>query len=390
MDIYEFTQLLWRRKWILLVGFTLLILSVAFVTFDFTSGMKPRVTPKYQADVRMAVIPAGYDSLEEDLGSDPLSGTAQVFSSLLSSPQAALEISEREGIRILEFEVGANGRDRFLTASVLAETPEAAVAGSLGAFTWLEQRLNQPLQVAALPTTPTTLPEILDTDGRFRGTVRLEADHALAADADGLWIVAETDVGTEFAYRLADAANEPSAEYLIALTPGDSIAIRLEDATGTALDSLMVDVPPLPKDTGVGYEFLLDLDRGLVRGTRENPSLDTGFVDASWIPTGPTSVLEEQDVSDVSLLLLTDVPVPLSIGGRKAPLIAVALVTAGTIALLVVAVIADSWSQERRRRKIVSEPPHDVESQPSRDVARRSPTLNEGDEIDEILRRVTS
>ena len=379
MDIYEFTQTLWRRKWLLLAGFTLLVAFVVAVSFDFSDGIKLRTTPKFQAAARMAVVPEGYESLGQDLGSNQMSGTAQVFASLLASPQAALEISQEQGVRILDFGVSSTGRDRFLTATVISDTPEGAVEGSLGAFHWLEQRLADRLVTASAPTEPIPESDVLDADGQFRGTVRVEADHSLGADSEGLWIVAKVSSGTDIAYRLADAAVEPFAEYRAVLTPGEEISIRLEDATGSAIDEATALVPSLPEGAGSSYDLLMVLGRGLVRGTLENPRLDSAFVDISWLPTGPLSILEESEVSDVSLMLLSDTPVPVSIGGRKAPMIMIALLTAGVIGLLVVAVIVDSWSQERRRRKTVKV-----------DMGIPSQITPSVEDVDDILRRVSS
>ena len=379
MDIYEFTQVLWRRKWLLLAGSFLLVAFIVAVSFDFSDGMQLRSKPSYEADVRMAVVPEGYESLGQDLGTNPLSGTAQVFASLLSTRQAVAEISEQEGVRILEMQIGATGRDRFLTATVLAATPDDAVTGALGTFRWLERRLSQPILAASTPSEPIPEPQILDADGLFRGTVRIEADHALATEAEGLWIVAETDRRTVLAYRLADAAAETAAQYRAVLTPGEEMSVRLEDSAGDALDAVAVLIPALPENATTSFELLVGMNRGMVRGTAGNPLLDPTFIDATWIPTEPLTFIGESEASNVGLLLLTDAPVPKSIGGRKAPLIMIGLFTAGIIALLVVAVITDSWSQERKRRKASAED--------QLDVTGISPTM---DEVDEILRRVSS
>jgi hypothetical protein len=379
MDIYEFTQTLWRRKWLLLSGFTLLIAFVVAVSFDFSDGVKLRTTPKYQAAVRMAVVPEGYESLGQDLGSNSLNGTAQVFASLLSSPQAALEISQERGVRLLDFGVRTTGRDRFLTATALSDTPEGAVSGALGAFYWLEQRLTDDLITASAPSTPAPEPEVLDADGQFRGTVRLGADHSLAADSEGLWIVTRVRSGTDFAYRLADAALEPSAEYPAVLKPGEEMAIRLEDASGKAIDEVAVVVPPIPTGGSSSYELHMAFDRGLLRGTLKNPQLDAAFVTVSWLPIGQGIVSEGVEASEVSLLLLSDTPVPVHIGGRKAPMIIIALLTAGVIALLVTAVVVDSWSRERQRQREART------GMPG--PSQITPTM---EDVDEILHRVSS
>ncbi len=343
--------MLWRRKWLLASGFLLLLASVVAMSFDFSDGVRLRSNPKYEAAIQMAVIPEGYDSLTQDLGSNSLSGTAMVFGSLLSSPQVAREIADQQGVPVLDLAVRTSGRDRFIGVTVLSDSPEGAVTAALGVFDWLDQRLTEPLLTTSAPTTTIPAPVALDADGRFRGAFRLELDHTLASDSEGLWLIIESQESDGFAYRLADAAEEPSALYAGVITPGQDLSVVLEDAAGTALDVVTVPVPLLPEDGSSPYELVIGLERGLVRGTVENPRLAGSYVSATWLPADRESVATETtEISDVSILLLTDVPVPERFGGRRAPLLIVALMTAGTIALLVLVVVVDSWSQERRRR----------------------------------------
>ena len=361
MDIYEFTQVLWRRRWLLLLGLAVVMILVALMSLDFSNGIRFKSNPKFEAQVQMAVVPEGFEALSQDLGANSLAAPANMFSSLLTSPQAALEIQEQEGVPVLALEITSSGRDRFFWVTALSTTPDGAVEAALGSFTWLEQRLSQPLVTASAPNTSQPAPPLLDEEGKFRGSVRLELDHGLAADSEGLWLVTQTHSDDEFAFRLSDAAAETTAEYISSLTPGAPISILLEDATGSPLDSVSVELPPLPAGEASSYELVIGLDRGLVRGTIvaseldgirtiADPKLDSDRVRLVWQPvTSPSDDAVNDELEEVSILLLTDEPIPASIGGRRAPLLIVAMVTAGVVALIVFTVVVDSWSQERRR-----------------------------------------
>jgi len=366
MDIYEFSQVLWRRKWILLAGFVALLVVVGALALDFSDGIKLRSDPKFEAQVQMAVVPEVFESLSQDLGGDSLSASANMFSSLLASPQAALEIQESEGVPVVALEVITSDRDRFFWVTALSTTPDGAVEAALGSFQWLEQRLRRPLLRTSVPTTSRPPKALLDDEGKFRSSVVLDLDHALATDTDGLWLVAQTDPNDEFAFRLADAADDTSAEYTSLLTPGEPISLVLEDAAGSPLDTTTVAVPSLPSDEapeeGTSYRLIVSLDRGLVRGTVvdpeldgirtiQDPEIDAQHVRLDWEPT--TESVDQggsDDPGEVSILLLSDDPVPVRIGGRKTPLLVIAVMTAGMVALIVSVVVVDSWIQERRRR----------------------------------------
>jgi hypothetical protein len=215
--------------------------------------------------------------------------------------------------------------------------------------------------MASVPTSTEAPRELLDEEGKFHGSVLLEFDHAIATDAEGLWLVTRTDAENDFAFRLADAADDGTAEYTSFLTPGAPFSIALEDATGSPLDSVRVELPPLPADEEQSYRLIIGLDRGLVRGTVvesdldgkrtiEAPLLDGDRVHLAWEPTAPSADrVVEEEASEVGLLLLTDQPVPVSIGGRRTPLLIVAMTTAGIVALVVLVVAVDSWIQERHR-----------------------------------------
>ena len=354
MDIYEFTQALGRQKRLLLVGFALLLAFVVALSVDFSDGVGLRSSAKYEATVDMAVVPRGFESLTQDLGANNLAGPATLFASLLASPQVALEIEEQESVSILEMEVVASGRDRFLYATVLSETPDGAVAASLGSFRWLRDRLAEPIFPAPAPAEIIALPPLLNADGQFRPVVRFDLDHALEDGTEGIWLVASTDVGDDYAFRLTDSASETPVEFSPLLSPGSTMSLVLENSVGARLDSVDVDVPPLPSDGASSYDLIVDIDRGFVRGAADSPRIDAERIALLWVPLAAQSIQADVDqLSEVSVLLLTDQPIPKSIGGRRTPLLIIALMTAGMIALVVLAVVIDSWKLQQQRQQSV-------------------------------------
>jgi hypothetical protein len=356
MDIYEFTQALWRRKWLLLSGVVLLIAFVSVISIDFTDGISLRSNLSYEASVQMAVVPEEFESLTQDVGGNSLAGPAGMFASLLASPQAALEIEQQLGTPVLGLEVSSTGRDRFIAVSALSDSPEGAVAAALASFRWLEQRLSKPVALAeVLREPPPPTPSLLDSEGRMRTVVRLELDHALSNEAEGLWLVAGTDSNEQLVFKLSDAADERFAAASTLVTPGEAFSLTLEDDAGRILDEEVVDLPGLPPGANASYELIVGINRGFVRGLTDDPRIDPGSVKLHWVP-GVT--LTDQTVvegfPEVTVLLLTDSPIPASIGGRRTPLLIVAFLTAGIVALIVLAVTVDSWIQERRKRMAIA------------------------------------
>jgi hypothetical protein len=350
MDIYEFTQALWRRKWLLLIGFGLLMLIVVRMAYDFSTG-EMRSIPKFEATVNMAVVPADSDSLLLNVGPDNFAAQASIFSTLLSSVEAPYEIEQQQGVPVLGLAVYSTGRDRFFQVTATSDSPEGAVAAAMGSFHWLEQRLAQPFLVTTTPTVAEEAPGLLDADGRFRGEVVVTLDHALAADSEGLWMVVTTELDESFAFRLSDAEVEASSVFTSLLAPGRPVNVAIEDSVGNPVAEATLEVPVLPEIDAAAFRLAMRVERGVIRGSAGNPQLDTERVQVAWEPVGAgVDSATAEASSEVGVLLLTEQPIAASIGGRRTPLMVIAVLAAGLLGLLVLAVAVDSWSQERRRR----------------------------------------
>ncbi len=147
MNVFEFTQALRRQRRFLMIGGLLLGLAVFLMTFQVSgSGVEARVGPRYTTSVRMVVAPADTSSLRTAPTSDAMMAeTAAFFATLLTSPEASLQIQQETGVGVDEMTVTADGV--VITVATTAATAEDAVATALGAFDWLTDRVDEPLEL---------------------------------------------------------------------------------------------------------------------------------------------------------------------------------------------------------------------------------------------------
>ena len=85
------------------------------------------------------------------------------------------------------------------------------------------------------------------------------------------------------------------------------------------------------------------------------PSINAAAITTRWeLP------IEEAEIQPVTVMLLDDEPVPILIGQRRGPIIGVGALVAGILALLVLALMRDTWQArhkaERATMAIVPEP----------------------------------
>lgn len=373
MDIYDFTQALWRQRKMLIVGFIALIMGIFFLVFEVgEDGIQQRVTPKYVAQVRMAVVSAELESLTDISGVSNFSSIADLYAELLRAPEALRQIQENQNVTFLEpMEVGSSSGSSFINVSVTSDTPEGAQRGALGAFYWLADRLTQPPNLADIPVEGLDLTEVLDDEGKFLGQVRLSSDRQFIAD--DMFLVITNSLGDAAAVPMdAIAGVSVHQAYLV---PGSPLEISIENEQGVRLDAAMLDVPALPEGPLTEIPSLvLALDAGAIRAETtpapgeeaEAPDNDDAVVtgevgadiDASRISVlwDTTSVLEQ--APPLTLLLITEDPVPILTGQRRTPVIALAGFGVGLLLLLVSAVTIDTWQQayaERERRRRLTE-----------------------------------
>lgn len=375
MNVYEFTQALWRQKWVLLVGGILIAAAIFMVGFEFDGGVRLRAQPKYESTIQMAVVPADLETLTGTISdSGGMAGTASLYGTLLASPQASLEIEQASGVQLLDFSVQASGRDRFIFVTATAEEYSGATTAALQSYTWLQERLTDPLAIARIGGDPTPQ-SILDEEGRFTGSLRLDVSPAFADGATGLWLSVQTAPDSEVTASLADAALTLDSSYRASLEPGGEMLLVLEDVFGNEIDVVPYTLPPLPGTDTIPYDLLIRIDRGALldptstaASTGEDgeaastgpagladPELVAERIDVVWEPVASSGGENAQVSSPVGLLLLTEDPVAFSTGSRRGPIILLGGLFVAFFALVVLAVTVDSWTQARRQGKAEAE-----------------------------------
>jgi hypothetical protein len=375
MDLFDFTEALRRRKWLLIVGTILIIGFVLYTGFDFSDGISLRAKPRYESSIQIAVVPADLDSLADTLPNPgAMAGTAGLYANLLSTPEASAEIMDEAGVQLVErLTIGTTGRDGFIGVKATARDPEQAKRAALQSFTWLDERIADPLAIVRLVETEEITPSILDDDGRFVSAIRVGASPAFAETATGIW-VSVTTAETPVTFSLADAAVNPT-EQVTYLEPDSEMVIALEDIRGNPLDSMAIPVPALPEPDTVPYVLSLHFGRGSIFSTTPPASIETsepGTVElltspelverhilVSWEPVTPAGgdLTDEAPIASnaVGLLLLTEDPVALETGSRRGPVLILATLVGGFFALIAIAVTVDAWSRARREGKAQAE-----------------------------------
>ncbi|GBE20939.1 MAG TPA: hypothetical protein ENH00_01280 [Actinobacteria bacterium] len=350
MNAYEFVQALRRQKWLLIIGFALLILVVFGMLFKLEDGqLTQRITPKYSAEAQFAVVPSGVTSLTDpNFVSRDLSGVASIYGELLSSPEATVGISEETGVDIIDMRVVSDSRSPIIRVFVDADTPEGASKAALGAFRWLSERFDIAAQRSSAPTT-TTLPSVTTTipPKKVSTEVVLVVEPSYLEADPGLWLAIDTFEGDGFATqlpRLVSGTTFPSVIY-----PGDRITFLLGPEIGDPDSSGTVRVPELPADYDAGYTLELRLRRGLIVFPESSPpELDLSRVRVEWrrtsiIPPQPQPV----EPVKASLLLLTEMPSAQLQGALRAPILVLGILITGTLVLLVLATARDTFQRTK-------------------------------------------
>lgn len=372
MDIYQFTQAL-RRQWrLLLVGFIGLGLAVFAVVFEVTRdgdswSLENRIPPKYESSIEMVVVPEGLESLASTRVAGGFAGQAQVYAQLLSTPEAARQIEETQGIELLDTLVATTATDApFITVSATSDTPEGAVAGAMGAFRWLEGRLAEPLVMAQLPES-----EPAFVQEAFLGNLIVNMDRLYATADPGLTLVVGNVQDEEVAVSVQAAAGglEPQLAHL---EPDSQLIVSVEREVGVPLDSVTIDVPPL-LESEVPPPLVLSIEWGGVAFVEVEPVEDGTDLDeveleeaealalsqvGAQLDASRISVRWETTVATrearVSLMLITQELTVSETGQRRTPVMSLAILGVGALALLVLATTVDTWQRAREEGRTVA------------------------------------
>lgn len=370
MDIYEFTKAL-RRQWkLLVIGFVSLIVAVLAAVFEVKDvdgevKFESRITPKFESSVEMVVVPAGLESLSSRDIASGFGAAAELYTQMLETPEAARQIEETQGIELIET-LSARNAGSFITVTAIANTPEDAVAGARGSFRWLEGRFADPPILAQLPDPE---PEILPDE--FLGTLLVEVDRLYATADPGLALIIGNPAGNEVALSLQGAAGQVES-VLTRIRPEDPLLLSVERQVGVSLDSASLNIPELSEIEGDPPPLVLSIDWGAV--SFEPVPLDSEGQPLPLDPTNPPgaeinpsrlairwdigSVVTRNSAASadkVSLLLISEDLTAEETGQRRTPVMVMALLVVGSLALLVAATTIDTWQtakleQQRQRR----------------------------------------
>ena len=359
MNVFEFTQALRRQRRFLMIGGLLLGLAVFLMTFQVSgSGVEARVGPRYTTSVRMVVAPADTSSLRTAPTSDAMMAeTAAFFATLLTSPEASLQIQQETGVGVDEMTVTADGV--VITVATTAATAEDAVATALGAFDWLTDRVDEPLELHDVsPEGGQQSPD--DADGTLTTTLVIDASPAFATDGVGLWVTVLSAGEVIESVSLADAAIETGAGTTVVVPTGGDLTVQLEDVDRSELDRATLEIPPAPIADGGPHELVVSIDRGSLTGlpvaadgesaggTADLSAVDMEpeRIDLSWRQS--ESALLTPASRPVGLVLLTEDPIPLETGARRGPMIFLGALLGGAFALITIAIAIDGWRQAYR------------------------------------------
>ena len=352
MDMIEFLQALRRQRTFLLLGLLLLVVAIAAMMFRIgESGVESRISPKFEATLQMAVVPAGLETLADTALATDFSGTAAVYAQLLQSPEAAREIQEAQSVQLVdELAVDIPGRTGVMTVTATATSEEGAAKAALGSFFWLEGRLAEaPLVAAVPPPTTTTIPSpVANPRDSFLGEVVLVVDPSYANASQQLFLRVSTDADAGFPVSLQDAAFGEQSRPVF-LSRSNEVMIALELTDGTTLAEVRAEVPELRENAELLPPLLINLQRGAFPLTEDGPiEVVADRITAQWDLSGLLAEVRDSASEQISVVLLTNDPVVEETGTRRAPVLMAGALVAGSLVLLALATTIDAWRRRRR------------------------------------------
>jgi hypothetical protein len=370
MDIYEFTRALRRQRRLLLIGFIGLGLAVLAVLFEVTKdgddwSIENRVPPKYESSIEMVVVPEGLDTLASRSVAGGFAGPAQVYAQMLSTPEAARQIEEAEGIELIDDLVANNEADTsFISVTATSGTPDGAVAGAMGAFRWLESRLAAPPVMAELPE-----PDPAAVQEPFLGSILVNLDRLYATADPTLTLVVTNFQGDEVAVPVQAAAGSLDPK-LAHVKPDSQITVSVEREVGVPLDEATIDVPPLPQSGEDRPSLVLSVEWGGIAFDEIQPVEGAEELDEEELAEAEAAALSEAgaqldgsrisvrwdtpvagEEERINLMLITQELTVTETGQRRTPVMVMAILGVGMLALLVLATTVDTWQRARLERR---------------------------------------
>jgi len=335
----------------LFVGVFAAIFEVSWV--DGSLSFESRITPTYESSIEMVVVPAGLDSLASRAVAGGSDAAARVYAQMLSTPEAARQVEETQGIELIGTFQADAAETSFISVTAISDTPDGATTGALGAFRWLERRLAEPPVIAQLPEQEPD--PVLE---EFLGSLLFEVDRLYVTADPGLTLVVANLQGDEVAISLQAAAGDvtPKLTYLM---PERSLTLSVEREVGVPLDTATVVIPPLPDTKEGPPPLVLAIEWGAVDFDEIEVDEDGSPVVPPDPENAPVARIDPSRLSlrwnstigapedQVSLLLITEDVTALETGQRRTPVMVLALIGVGALVLLVLATTVDTWQMAR-------------------------------------------
>lgn len=348
MDIYELLEVLRRQRRFLVIG--------GLVVIGFVAAVWVSVPPKYTATLRLVVVEEGVTRLTDaDLGSSGFFRIATIYADLLSSAEAREEITADNDVQIEAMRVARLNESSSLEVAVDASTPSDAVAGALGSFSWLEERIRQSSEVVFTPDeSEVETPDVVDAAGRLTVDVVMEVEPVFEDADPSIWFEVDTFETEPYATPLA--LLESGVTFGAVVDSDESLEVSLGPEVGTPFDVARLPIPRLPEEPRPGIDLILRIRRGaVVLGPDGGDEILPGLNRAAFLLEWDNPEAASADKTNVAILLLNPDVTAVPVGQRRAPIFGGAVLVLGVAFLVILATARDGW-QRRRSGTVMFEP----------------------------------
>ncbi len=383
MTLYDLTRAMVRYRKFVFGALAFLLVIVFAMMFSFGSGgIQVRGNDKFESEVQIAVISPTTSALIDTETADGLAQAADLYADLLSSAEAAVAVGEMAGYTMEETMAASVGGDSTLIVNkVIGPSFDLATAAALDSFEWLGERLQQPLTVIGAPTT-TLPPSQIVLSRPFDARFTVEVAQTLGEVATELFVKVAVDSGEQITIPITQTAGS-SIVSRATLSPITTLTMTLETADGTVEDVLRVAPVPPPQIVDAYPSLSLTFEEGAIgRVTTDDVpgwAFDEGNVSVEWIEGVVLATPETAAPEPVKIALVTTEPQAVQIGGRRGPLLGLAALFVGLIAIVTAVIVADTWRRERlAANQGIAEsspqsPTEPTEKRPPRRTRRKAP-----------------
>lgn len=357
MTIYDLTEAIKRHSRLLIIGFSLLVFVILLAVFTIKDGsIAWRSSPTYEASIQIAVVSPDTTSLTTvNTSNDALRQAAALYSTLLKTDEAAVAVGTATGYKLTDpISASVDDRAAVITVTVVGPTPDLAVGGAEEAFSWLVERLREPLltadttgSVAQAPDTPLVL------SGPFDSSTVIAFDEALGSVNSNLFLQVTNDLELPTTLPVASNAGE-AVITRSTLSPTVSLLFKLQDSDDVVQDTLRISPPQLPRVVDAVPILTVALNEGAIIRDRSDDgdgtwSLVGSQIELTWTERAVASDADDQSGTaiEVEIVALTAELGVVPIGGRRGPITAVGAFLVGALLLLSLVIVADGWSRAR-------------------------------------------